>query len=78
LRLPSGILHESFSTPNTALTNLAKHFALLVERHKVNITQQHLLAVRTMSDLELSAFLQALEREQPEVALKLLPGGQDA
>jgi phage terminase small subunit len=31
---------------NTALTNLAKRFALLVERHEVNITQEHLMRVR--------------------------------
>lgn len=62
---------------NTALTNLAKHLGLLVERHEINITQQHLMTVRTMSDMELSAFLDALERQKPEEALELLRGGQD-
>jgi phage terminase small subunit len=60
---------------NTALTNLAKHFALLVERHEVNITQEHLMSVRTMSDLELSAFLAALDAKKPEAALRLLKSG---
>jgi phage terminase small subunit len=60
---------------NTALTNLAKHFALLVERYEINLTEQHLMAVKQMSDLELQAFLTALEQKKPEVALRLLPGG---
>lgn len=60
---------------NAALTNLAKHKALLIERHEINITQQHLIAVRGMSDLELGAFLAALDQQQPEEALRLLPGG---
>jgi phage terminase small subunit len=59
-----------------ALENLAKHFALLVERHEVNLTEVHLLAVRSLSDLELSAFLQALDHKEPERALQLIKGGQ--
>jgi phage terminase small subunit len=58
-----------------ALELLAKHFALLIERHEVNLTEQHLIAVRTLSDLELSAFLQALDAKTPEVALRLIKGG---
>jgi phage terminase small subunit len=63
---------------NVALTSLAKHLGLLIERHEINITQQQLIAVRTMSDLELSAFLAALDGGQPEAALRLLPGGTPA
>jgi hypothetical protein len=61
---------------NVALTNLAKHFNLLVERHEVNITEAHLLAIRTMSDLELSAVLAAMDAKTPEVALQLIKGGK--
>jgi hypothetical protein len=51
---------------------------LPVERHEINLTQQHLLAVVRLSDLDLVAFLDALAQQQPEQALKLLHGGQDA
>jgi hypothetical protein len=48
------------------------------ENINLNLTEQHLLAVRLLSDLELTAFLRALEHQQPEQALRLLPGGKDA
>lgn len=48
------------------------------EHISISLTEVHLLAVRTMSDLELSAFLAALDAQQPEEALKLLPGGKVA
>jgi hypothetical protein len=40
----------------------------------INITQTMLLAALRLSDLELTAFLRALESPQPEQALQLLPG----
>jgi phage terminase small subunit len=63
---------------NKPLENLARHFGLLLERFEINLTQQHILAMLAMSDLQLSTFLKALESKQPEHALRLLPGGQDA
>jgi phage terminase small subunit len=60
---------------NDALSALAKHFGLLVERHEVNITEHRLRAVGRLSDLELMEFLRALDNGEPERALKLLPGG---
>ena len=48
------------------------------EQISISLTETHLLAVRTMSDLELSAFLYAMDAKKPEEALRLLPGGQVA
>lgn len=61
-----------------ALNDLGKHTGVLVERHEINITQQHLVALLTLSDLEMGAFLQAMQAKQPEAAMKLLPGGKTA
>jgi hypothetical protein len=44
------------------------------ERIEINLTEQHLMAVRTLSDLELSAFLAALDAQKPDEALRFLPG----
>lgn len=43
------------------------------ENIHLNLTLIHLLAVRNLSDLELSAFLNALDQEKPDEAMKLLP-----
>jgi hypothetical protein len=48
------------------------------EHINISLTETHLLAVCSLSDLELSAFLQALEAQQPEQAMKLLPGSHVA
>ena len=44
----------------------------------ISLTETHLLAVRTMSDLELSAFLQAMEGQRPHDALRMLSAGEVA
>lgn len=61
---------------NAALTNLAKHLGLLVERHEINLTQQHISAVIELSDLALGEFLALMHAKKPELALKLIQGGQ--
>jgi hypothetical protein len=44
------------------------------ENISINITETHLIAVKAMSDMDLLAFLDALDAKQPERALALLPG----
>lgn len=56
-------------------TFLAQHlWGRPTENLHVTLTEVHLMAVRGLSDLELSAFLEAMERKQPDEALRLLPG----
>jgi phage terminase small subunit len=66
--------HFTLWSKPQALQLLAKHFALLVERHEVNLTQQHLARITMMSDLELQMVLQAFKRQEPEAVLQLLAG----
>lgn len=61
---------------NEALVTLGRCLSMFVDRHEITLTQVHLLAILGMSDLELSAFLQAMNKKEHEVALKLLPGGK--
>jgi hypothetical protein len=53
------------------------HPERMVEPHPLAILDT-LKGIHEISDLELSAFLDALEQQHPEVALKLLPGEQSA
>jgi hypothetical protein len=48
------------------------------ETLEINLTQKLLVAVLQLSDLELAEFLRVIQGQQPEQALRLLPGGQDA
>jgi hypothetical protein len=56
-----------------ALELLSRHFALLVERHEINFTQEMLVKISLSSDLALQEFLRLMP-QHPEKALQLIEG----
>lgn len=76
---PSVVEHDlefRLWSKDRALENLGKHFGLLTEHYEVNITQELLMKIVHMSDMELSAFIAAMADNKPKEALKLIQGGQ--